>query len=888
MTANTGCDSVHVNFTNTSTNVNKFYFFYDDGSDIDSVSLKPHTFRLQDTSLDSIIYYPTLLSRDDPNCRVFYHDTVKIYKTPTNTKITSDINVGCAPLTVHFNAISTTANGWHWDFDNDGKIDDSVQSPVFVFKKPGKYRVKLLALNHGSCPAIIYSDTINVVFNAKAAFVPSSKSFCGRADITFENKSLNLNSFIINYGDGSAQDTNSFIKHFYYFDSSKTVLDSFSFYPKLIVFTAGGCSDTTSDTIIALKPPIAGFKSSTIGGCSPLKVHFTDTSKFSFGTEWDFNNDGIIDAYGRQVDWVFYPGVYTVKLRSISVNGCVDSVVKVNLITVNDPPKADFNVSDSIICYKGEVQFTNTTTPSQKVVSWFWNFGDTAAPYNTSRVKDPAFHYYSFGWHNVELFAVDNLGCSNTIKKRSVFVVDTLPPSNTALSYVSVNDTSAITISWRRSTDPLFKYYKINRLIGGKSINIYTSSKIDDTIFNEISPAINTSGMSYCYIIQTINECDRISITSPEHCSILLSENSTIGPANALNWSSYIGWSPKYYLIFRSDETGIIKLIDSVNGTTLSYIDTAKLCDETYCYYVQAVSDSGLISRSNITCLHAQYVRLTSPLNMRYVSDLNEKQIKIQWDITGYKNLTAYVIDKYSAADGWSKNYAITQSNSFVDNNVDINNESYTYLVEARDKCGYTNPPSNIGTSILLKQKISSDNVVLNWNGYHTWRNGLKNYDLQVQLKDKSYKIIASTKDTTFTDDSVYHAIDTAYCYRVIAYENAPGNDSSVSNSTCAVLPSRVFVPNAFTPGNGDSINDEWKPSAISIYNVVGNKLKSFNVRVFNRWGSLVFEANDAYKGWDGKFKGVPVPIDVYIYFVDAEGIDGRNIHLRGNITIVK
>jgi len=884
MSKKIGCDSLFIDFVNTSSKVNKFYFFYDDGTDVDSISLKPHFYSLQDTSLDSVIYNPTILSRDDTACKVFYRDTIKIYKTPINTRITADINNGCAPLRVHFNAISSSASSWLWDFDNDGRIDDSVKSPYYTFKKPGKYRVKLNVKNHGSCPVTIYSDTINVVPNATAKFELTANKICGRQDIGFKNLSTDFNRFMINYGDSSAMDSNVIIKHSYYFDSRKTNADSIRLVPELIVFNVGGCSDTAWDTLTVYQMPLAGFRASVEKGCSPMKVHFTDTSKNSFGAEWDFNNDGVADAYGKEVDWTYYPGIYTVKLRSFTIQGCVDSVVKVNLIVVNDPPKADFSLSDSIICYKGEVKFTNLTQPIAYVKSYFWNFGDTAAAYNTNNVKNPVFRFFSIGNHIVTLWAIDDKGCIG-IKKRDIIVVDTTTLPKTSLDYVTVNDTSSISISWGKNRNPLFKAYRISRLTSSAPVIIYTGTNENDTSYTDTDPKLNSSASSYCYVIQTLNSCGQASIVSQNHCTILLNEIAVPGPANILNWSAYIGWKPKYYRIYRSDAAGKMYKIDSVNVT--SYTDSA-LCDETYCYYVEAVSDSGYISKSNITCLHAQYQKLNIPLNLRYVTDLNNSGIKMEWDTSGYKYLDEYAIDKYIPGIGWQTNYGVSKSNSFTDNKVDISNISYTYSVRAIDKCGYENPASNLGTSILLNQKINNDNVALSWNGYHNWKNGVRNYILQVQRKDKSFKTIASISDTFYTDDSVYNSIDTAYCYRVIAYENAPGNDSSISNRTCAILPSRVFVPNAFTPGNNDSLNDIWKVSSLSIYNAVGQKIKSYNARVFNRWGTLVFETNDLNIGWNGNFRGKPVPLDVYLYLVDAEGIDGREIHLRGSLTLVK
>jgi len=887
-----GCDSVTVHFKNTSKNVNKFYFEYGDGAaTIVNGVLLPHTYHLQDPNLDSIIINPILLSEDDTTCKVFYEDTIKLYRTPSDVYIKPDTAFGCTPLKVHFTAVSRTANNWRWDLDNDGKVDDSTHKvATFTFKTPGKYVPKLIVRNHKQCPYTVYGDTIYVIPNSVAGFTPSVHKFCGKADIVYKNTTSNYKTFIFDYGDGSPVDHNVIAKHTYFFDPTVDKGDSIQFFPKLISFNAAGCSDTFRDVLTAYAMPVAGFKSSVVSGCSPLKVHFTDTSSFSFGTEWDFDNDGVIDAYGRVADHVFSPGLYTVKMRSISIHGCVDSLVKVNMILVNAPPIANFSVSDSVICFKSAVQLHNETFPDAHVVKWTWKFDDPLAPYTTSAQRDPVFRFYSIGQHYISLTAEDNLGCTGFIKKLAVRVEDTLPPPNVNMAYVTVTDTHSVTIVWNKDHNPLFKSYQLNGLIGGKHAAIYTTTDVNDTSYTETGNHINTSGLTYCYSLQTINNCGHISFATFPSCTILLNETAAAGPINNLVWNTYRGWVPARYLIYRKGDDGKFIKIDSVDGGTQKYSDSL-LCDENYCYYVVAVRDTTgggpmYTSMSNTTCLHAAYVRQTRPVNLRYVTDVRNTNVKLLWDTILYKNLRGYIISKYSTTQGWQYNYAFSALDSFIDGNVDINDQSYDYLVRTTDKCGYDGPTGNLGSSILLSQNIAHDKVNLSWNAYHNWPTGVLGYALQVQLRDKSFKTIKTLTDTFYTDDSVYNTIDTAYCYRVIAYEKGGSGDTSTSNRTCAILPSRVFVPNAFTP-NGNHVNDVWQISSVSLYNVIGKNVKTFSARVFNRWGTLVFETDDLHKGWDGTFHGAIAPMDVYIYLIDAESVDGKTIHLKGNVTLL-
>jgi gliding motility-associated-like protein len=88
-----------------------------------------------------------------------------------------------------------------------------------------------------------------------------------------------------------------------------------------------------------------------------------------------------------------------------------------------------------------------------------------------------------------------------------------------------------------------------------------------------------------------------------------------------------------------------------------------------------------------------------------------------------------------------------------------------------------------------------------------------------------------------------------------------------------------IFVPNVFTP-NGDGKND--------ILYVYGNYIDKVEMRIFNQWGQQVQLITDRHKGWDGRYKGTPQPVGVYVYTVKAVMTDGRTIQLKGNITLLR
>ena len=66
-----------------------------------------------------------------------------------------------------------------------------------------------------------------------------------------------------------------------------------------------------------------------------------------------------------------------------------------------------------------------------------------------------------------------------------------------------------------------------------------------------------------------------------------------------------------------------------------------------------------------------------------------------------------------------------------------------------------------------------------------------------------------------------------------------------------------VFAPNAFSP-NADGHNDTWK--------VVGQGVEDYQLRIFNRWGELLWLSTSIDDRWDGTYQGSPIPIGVYVY----------------------
>jgi gliding motility-associated-like protein len=124
-----------------------------------------------------------------------------------------------------------------------------------------------------------------------------------------------------------------------------------------------------------------------------------------------------------------------------------------------------------------------------------------------------------------------------------------------------------------------------------------------------------------------------------------------------------------------------------------------------------------------------------------------------------------------------------------------------------------------------------------------------------------------------------------AGCYAILAYDEN-GNESEMSVPVCVNNCPSYVLPNAFTP-NGDGANDLFRP----VYNrFIGN----INLKIFNRWGNMVFSTSDAQINWDGTTDaGKELAVGVYYYVCQVFDIqaDSQEIYeepLSGFIQLVR
>ncbi|TXI88050.1 MAG: T9SS type B sorting domain-containing protein [Crocinitomicaceae bacterium] len=89
-----------------------------------------------------------------------------------------------------------------------------------------------------------------------------------------------------------------------------------------------------------------------------------------------------------------------------------------------------------------------------------------------------------------------------------------------------------------------------------------------------------------------------------------------------------------------------------------------------------------------------------------------------------------------------------------------------------------------------------------------------------------------------------------------------------------------MYVPNTFTP-NGDEFNQIFKP-------VFAEEVTAYNLKIFNRWGEMIFESNDTNLGWDGTYNGVLVQDGTYTWDIWVNTYDAHIYRKQGVVNVLK
>lgn len=417
-------------------------------------------------------------------------------------------------------------------------------------------------------------------------------------------------------------------------------------------------------------------------------------------------------------------------------------------------------------------------------------------------------------------------------------------------------------------------------------------------------------GFNYCYRIVARFGDDGESYASDERCASLapgvpIMTNVNVDSTDEADGRIMVKWvkpdqldtisaaaGPFKYIIYRSnDQFGMfLYRVDSIFdlNDTIYYDSLINTKDEQYSYEIALFNNTpGDIFRIGVPPLASSIFLDLTPSDNAVQIDIKKNtpwldnefviyrynEFTTSYDSLDYTTERIYVDD--NLANGTTYCYKVKSIGTYSKNEIEYPTINWSHIncitpVDNQRPC----PPA-----LNVRSSCDSLKNVLTWN----------NPNLTCADDVIAYKIYYVNK-LNYTLDSIYRiegAENTRYehypeeslggCYAVAAIDSFQ-NESQASYVKCVDNCSYYSLPNVFSP-NGDGVNDIFKAENPN------NVIEKVDMKIFNRWGDLVFETTEANINWDGKVKNSNkiVSPGVYYYVCDVwepriTGLEIRNI----------
>jgi gliding motility-associated-like protein len=492
---------------------------------------------------------------------------------------------------------------------------------------------------------------------------------------------------------------------------------------------------------------------------------------------------------------------------------------------------------------------------------------------------------------------------------------------------------NAIKLNWKPSFCSGANGYKIYRRNGAYNLpfdscttGVKEGYQLIDTVagINNVNYTDNDkgqgliSGLEYCYRIVCTYPDGAESIASKDTCAELKKDNAVITLASVtktdvVNGEVSIRWSkPSLIALDTIQNIGPYKL-ELYRYEGFDAVGTATLIKTTSSQYFKPFNDTTHIDNNvnslNTPALNTEVKAFNyktvfysngkvlgfSKASTTYLSIASsDNKLALTWqNNVPWNNIKYYVYRKLKT----DPNFVLldsTTTKSYLNKGL-ANLVDYCYYVVTKDSLSGKGFPKPIINNSQISCAAAIDNEVPcappnleakpdcdKFSNFIHWDNPNNSCSADV-LKYRLY--FSSRSNGPFKVlDSIMPASQTSYnhqnlnvslsgCYYVTSIDSV-GNESLPSNKSCVDNCPVYNLPNIFTPDN-DGINDNFVSKPYRF-------IESVSMKIFNRWGQLMFETNDADINWNGKNQsnGVACSDGVYFYVCKV-----NEIHLDGVIT---
>ncbi len=832
------CEGNPTVFTDLSTagsgNITAWDWDFDDGNSSNAQN-PTHTYLTPGT------YNATLTITNDAGCEHSFSADVIVNPNP---QVDFTAPAVCVGNITSFQNQTTIASGnvpqWDWDF-GDGVGTDTQQNPTYQYANVQTYSVTLSAVSDSGCTGTI---THNVDVNSRPVADFSFVSGCSPT-VQFTDLSSvpigNVNAWNWSFGDfasSSLQDPS----HNYSFAGAFSV--------RLIAGSGLGCTDTMTQIVNVHAVPVANFSSPDV--CEGTASAFQDLTTLSSGSiiswDWDFD-DGNTDVIQNPTNVYANYGTYSVSLTVETDSGCVDTYTRD--VEVFENPVAAFSGQD--VCAGTPINFNNTSSISTgNIAGWHWDFGDfeliPAIPNSTSTVVEPVFTFYTEGNFFVELVAISNHGCKDTVENPiEIFPVPQpfFTTANVCFSYDAVfTDQSIITSG---------------------AINNWDWDFGDNLSSTQQNPLHNYANTGYYTITLTVtsdNNCsesytDRIRVY-PNPVADFIATDVCVGTTTDFNNQSIISLGNIVSWEWDFDDSNTSLLEDPQNLYIASGIYDVQLVVTSDSACTDTIVKQVDVNGYPVVDFRVSPIDGCVPLQINCVdlSTIEAGETIASYDWIFSDGGTSSVQDP-AHIFGSDGTFSVTLTATSADGCATTKDSIDIITIFPKPSAAFTYgpQPTNIFDRNLIFTDLSSGANEWEWDfGDFSGDNTQSPIHL---YPDSGHYLVEQIVTNQFgCKDTVAHliVIDGAFA---------------------------LYVPSGFSP-NSDGINDSFTPN--------GFGFTTFAFRIYNRWGQQVFSTFTYGESWDGTFfnSGKEIPNDLYVYNIEVTDFKNERHKYNGTVTLVK
>lgn len=816
-------------------------------------------------------------------------------------------SVACIDVPLSLEAQPSHAGWWQWNLDN-GTIGNAETVEV-VYQQPGNYSVQLQVAtlnpltNELLCRNSLTRQLIVTEPPPVVDFTVSDTTGCGPLTVLVDNRSqgdyLNFQWVVGDTTLTEVEEPGMFTLLAAQEDTVYTI----------DLTVSNGCGENSRSAMVRVLPtPRADFGVDFEQPCSgdTLLLNNTSTGNPEFN-HWQFDNGLEFNQFNPpiirpQTDTL--PRDMAVEL--ISSNACgADTVIKMITVFPTDV-RALINISDRTICVNDTLVLTSFSTPGA-YLEWQLPNGNTL----DERQVFPIFSVP--GSYHAKLYA-ERCGLDSAMVE---FEVLPLPELAVNGDFLTCKDAST--------------FFRLESNVAG---HVLYFGNGDSTLLNDIEFTFDTPGSYDLHAVAV----------SPEGCRSDWSGNVMVEGNPEVAFSFMDSLCARTSVRFVADGDSDFSCQWLFDG-----VDRSDNCQPEYTFAESGLHPVQLTRSTAIGCrdslLQWVYVRPTPTADfaIEVIEDCDPAQFQfsdqsvgatgLSWDLGNgnsttiehpsqiYENPGPYQIRLQASYDGLCFDEAVKTIEVFPRPQIEIQLDEQCTQAEGVEVRIATDIrsfilPSNEAHSVagdlhlglqpgVYQVRAEAENGCIAWEKL----NVLPVQELEISVPEDSFFIVLGE---TVQLDVQANLSSATYQWEPATPLDAPSwpqplatpfmNTNFVVLVTddrgCTKLDSiyvaveiereaGIYLPNAFTP-DGSGHNDIFR---LRLNNPGVRKINAF--RVFDRWGELIFEALDCLPGdvscvWDGTFRGQPAAIDVYVFAVEIEFVDGRKKVLKGDLNLIR